>query len=147
MSSVNQLSLPTYIASGNIRPARILTTSSGTARSCAEATAATAPLLGVAKNSAKFSPSIYDGSVYAYIAVANDPVPYDGLGQVSIVVAGDVISDLNKPVTSDSAGRAVTVTPIAGAGTVNYTLGYPLATAAAAGDLIPVLIRPEQITV
>jgi len=146
MSTVNQGTTNTYIASGNIRPARILVRSASVARSAAEAVDTTTVPIGVSLNSYKFTNSIYDGSVYAYTAVANDPIPYAGRGQVAIVTAGAAITDLSLPVGSDSAARAVSITPT-DEGTVAYALGYPLSLASAAGDLILVDINPQEIDV
>jgi len=147
MSTVNQLAQNTYIASGNIRPARILIPSQTVVRSAAEAGAATTRPIGVSLNGYKFTNSIYDGSVYAYTAVANDPIPYAGPGSVALVLVGATsVTDLRLPVGATTDGACIPLTPIAGAGTVNYTIGYPLQTGVA-GDLILVAVNPEQITV
>jgi hypothetical protein len=62
------------------------------------------------------------------------------IGGISKVVAGDAIT-AGVAVTTDSAGRAV---PVASADA--FEVGIAMVTAAAAGDIIPVLLHPAGIT-
>jgi len=126
-------------ASANVRPARILALSNGTEETAAEATGVTLPLLGVSVNSYKFPNGSYEQVAYPYTAQTGDAISYHGPGQQCRVLSGAAISALASPLSSDSAGRAVSVT-VASSGTRNWIVGFPIDSAAAADELIRVAL-------
>lgn len=79
------------------------------------------------------------------VGVNNDVAPAAGercdlvMTGIAFVEAGAAIP-LTALITSDSVGRAVAAAPATGVN--NRVIGYPLETAAAAGDIIRVMLAP-----
>ena len=143
--------LPPYNAGANIRPARLLVRSNTAAQQCIEATGTTVPFIGVSANRYKYAPGGFEQVAYPYLALAAgvinsaapaDGVEYKGPGQEADVITGGAITaaNLTNPLTSDSQGRAITVSVPTTASTVVYIAGYPLETAAAAGAVIRMVV-------
>ncbi len=129
---------PVKIAGASIRPCRILALSA-TKDLVVEATGVTVPLAGVSLNATKYPPDSTEDN--GYLQTAGFAVSYYGQGDICWVMAGAAITDLRTPLTSDGSGRAITATTITGsASAFTYTIGLPLATASAAGELVPVQI-------
>ena len=139
--SVNSLAQPQFVSSGNISPARVVVRSATVARTAAQGAAATTTPIGLSVNAVKFSNNPFDGTAYSYTAVSGDVIPYVGEGSVGYATSGAAIAsgDLGKPLVCTTGGKVITATPL-DAGTLSYTIGYPLATASDADELIPVLI-------
>ena len=137
--SVNSLAQPQFVSSGNISPARVVVRSATVARTAAQGAAATTTPIGLSVNAVKFSNNPFDGTAYSYTAVSGDVIPYVGEGQIGYATSGAAISALGKPLVCTTGGKVITATPL-DAGTLSYTIGYPLATASAADELIPVLV-------
>lgn len=133
---------PVKIAGGNITPARILALSA-TKDQVVVASNATTPVCGVALNATKYPPGSTEDNTY--LQTSGFAVPYYGEGDICWVMAGAAITDFRTPLVSDGSGRAITATTITGSSSVHtYTIGYPLAAASAAGELIPVQIKLEH---
>jgi hypothetical protein len=130
---------PVYKASANVRPARLLAKSSGTAETAAEATGNTLPFVGVSANRYKFAPGGYEQTAVPYLAQTGDGIDYRGPGMVAQVLSGAAVSNLGRPLGSDGSGRAVSVTPGQTTGGT-YIAGYPVVTAAAADEVIEMVV-------
>ena len=81
----------------------------------------------------------------ALVGVCNEVAPASGercdiaMEGIAYVEAGAAIA-LTALLTADASGRAVAAAPAAGVN--NRIIGYPLETAAAAGDVIRMFIQP-----
>jgi hypothetical protein len=128
-------SQPLFVASADVRPARILARSSGTEETAAEATGVTLPMPGVVVNAYKFPYGSYEYVAYPYAAQTGDAIPYRGAGMRAEVLAGAAISALQHPLTSDGSGRAISAV-VASSGTRTFVVGYPVDTAAGANETI-----------
>ncbi len=131
-----------FVASGNVRPARILALSTSTEETAAEATGVTAPVIGVSVNAYKFPYGSYEQQALPYAAQTGDAIPYRGAGMQGEVLAGAAISNLGRPLVSDGSGRAVSLTPAAPGTTVNWIVGFPIDTAAVADETIRLWVAP-----
>lgn len=130
-----------FVASADIRPARILALSASVEETAAEATGVSLPIIGVSVNAFKLG-GFYERAAVPFACQAGDAIPYRGPGMQGEVLSGAAISNLGRPLTSDSAGRAVSITPAAPGSTVNWIVGFPADTAAAANETIRVNIAP-----
>jgi len=131
-----------FVASANVRPARILALSTSTEETAAEATGVTAPVIGVSVNSYKFAYGGYEQTAVPYVAQTGDAIPYRGAGMQGVVLSGAAISNLGRPLVSDGSGRAISLTPAAPGSTVNWIVGFPIDTAAAADEQIRLWVAP-----
>lgn len=130
---------PQVRASADIRPARLLSVSSSSEELVAEATGNTLPFAGVSANRYKYAPGGFEQTAYPYLAQTGDAVDYRGPGTEGDVLSGAAISNLGRPLGSDGSGRAVSVTPGQTTGGT-YIAGYPRDTAAAANEVIRMVL-------
>lgn len=127
------------LASGNVRPARLLALSASVEETAAEATGVTLPLLGVSVNAYKFPNGSYEQVAIPYTAQTGDAISYRGPGQIAQAISGAAISATASPLTSDGSGRCISAT-VASSGTRNWIVGFPIDTAAAADEIIRIMI-------
>lgn len=121
-----------FRADGNISPSRFVSASLINAYSIAQADG-TAPILGVARDGAKYAPLPATTNVYA--AEAGDSLPIHVEGNV-LVEAGATVTT-GALVMADGNGKAIVVT-----GTGTEYIGGTAVTGGAAGELIQIQVRP-----
>lgn len=127
------------IASANIRPGRCLALSNSAESTVAEATGVTLPLVGISKNRYKYAYGGYEQTAVPYLAETGDAVDYYGPGQIGEAVCGAAITNLARPLTSDGSGRVISTAAL-GNTTNNWIVGFPLDTAAAADEVVRVVV-------
>lgn len=125
-----------FIAGGDIRPGRIVTTTNS-AFSVVEAGATSNPI-GVSVLPTNL-PSIVGVTSPTLAASSGEPVPVIILGE-ALVEAGGAIT-AGQFVKSDAQGRAVAAS---GAGN-HFCVGYALEAASAAGDFIRIMVYPRTV--
>ena len=124
-----------YVAGGTIRPSRFVFPDSTTDHRVVEGTA-NAEVDGVSQSGTNRVP-LSDIVSTSYAAIVGEQVKVYGLGSFCLIEAGDAIAN-GEYLKSDSVGRAV---KIATTGTTIQNFGAKaLATASAAGELIPAQI-------
>lgn len=132
------------IASADVRPARIIAVSASAEETGAEATGVSLPVVGVSVNAFKFAFGGYEQIAIPFACQTGDAIPYYGAFSQCQVLSGAAISNLGRALVSDNAGRAVSLTAAAPGSTVNWIVGFPLDTAAAANELIRLYVSPAQ---
>lgn len=106
---MNPLTHISLVANGNVSPARFIApvvSSTGGAKGV-QASDPTVLILGVSYNETRFPPNspADDG----YCAIAGENLPYHGPGEICGLILGGTVSSANVPLTTDSAGKGVTV--------------------------------------
>lgn len=118
-----------FAANGNVRPCRFVAPAGGSLG--VEASDPTLPILGLSYEETRYPPNspADDG----FVAIAGEPLPLLGPGQVGNVVLGDTVA-ANDPCTTDNQGRAIPVDTTAT--TKIWVAGFALV-AGVVGDKVP----------
>lgn len=130
-------------AATNVQAGRFCKMATGTTGN--KVTTSAAPTAGASVVSAEFLVGVYQDEIVgmdaAKVATGKATINVRMVG-IARMIAGAAVA-IGKPVTSDSVGRAVGTAP--GAGQQVWQGGVALTAAAAAGDLIDVLLTPGAV--
>lgn len=145
MSTPSALTMPNFIAGGNVARCRFISRHSTGFNTVIQASAATQLLVGISADWTKYPPgSVSDTAISGLHAQTGDQVSYHGPLQMCLLELGGTVSDPRIPLTSDADGKGVATAP--SDGTTVYYGALPLE-AGVSGDKIKVWVLPPTITV